>query len=173
MMKSVEPIEEYLDLVDEHDNVVGNKKRSEIYAENLSNYRVINAFLVNSKGELWISRRTSNKKFYPLCLDVSIGGHVESGESYESALKREACEELNINIDKLSYRCLGLLKPKKDNVSSFMKVYEIKMDITPNYNREDFSEYFYFTPIELYNRILDGEGAKSDLPKLVKYFYLD
>lgn len=171
-MKLVDSTEEYLDLVDEHDNVVGNIKRSEIYAENLSNYRVINAFLVNSKGELWIPRRTSNKKFYPLCLDVSIGGHVESGESYEGALKREACEELNINIDKLSYRCLGFLKPKKDNVSSFMKVYEIKMDTIPHYNRDDFSEYFFFTPRELYNRILEGESAKSDLSKLVKYFYL-
>ena len=55
--------EEYLDLVDEQDNIVGNKKRSEIYAENLSNYRVINAFLVNSKGELWIPRRTSTRNY--------------------------------------------------------------------------------------------------------------
>ena len=38
---------------------------------------------------------------------MSIGGHVESGESYEEALKREASEELNINIDKLILSCLG------------------------------------------------------------------
>jgi isopentenyl-diphosphate delta-isomerase len=53
---------EYLDLVDENDNVIGNKKRSEVYAENLSNYRVINAFVINSNGEIWIPRRNKNKK---------------------------------------------------------------------------------------------------------------
>lgn len=164
--------DEYLDLVDEHDNVVGNKKRSEIYAENLSNYRVINAFLMNSKSQLWIPRRTSSKKFYPLCLDVSIGGHVESGESYESALKREAYEELNMDIDQFPYHCLGMLNPQKDPVSSFMKVYEIKLDTVPFYNRDDFLESFFFTPTELYDRLLQGEPAKSDLSQLVKYFYL-
>lgn len=32
--------DEYLELVDENDNVVGKKKRSEIYAEHLSNFRL-------------------------------------------------------------------------------------------------------------------------------------
>lgn len=98
------PLDEYLDLVDENDIVIGRKKRSEIYAENLSNYRIINAFVINSKGEIWIPRRSSNKKLFPSCLDMSVGGHVESGETYEDALKREAQEELNINVDKMPVR---------------------------------------------------------------------
>lgn len=44
--------DEFLDLVDENDNVVGKKKRSEVYAERLSNFRVVNAFVVNQKGEI-------------------------------------------------------------------------------------------------------------------------
>jgi isopentenyldiphosphate isomerase len=164
--------DEYLDLVDEHDNVIGNKKRSEIYAEKLSNYRVINAFVMNSKGELWIPRRTANKKLYPLSLDISVGGHVATGENYEDALRREAYEELNINVDKFPKRLLGYLNPQNDNVSSFMKVYEIKMDTIPQYNKDDFVEYFYFTPHELYERLCFGESAKSDLLKLLMFFYL-
>ena len=164
--------DEYLDLVDEQDNVIARKKRFDIYTEKLSNYRVVNAFVLNSKGEMWIPRRTASKKQYPLSLDVSIGGHVESGESYENALQREASEELNIDIDKFPCRFLGYLNPQKNNVSSFMKCYEIKMDIVPQYNKDDFVEYFLLTPRDLYNRILNGERAKSDLSKLVKYFYL-
>jgi len=45
-------MDEYLDLVNENDEVIGRKLRSEIYAEHLSNFRVVNAFVVNSKGEL-------------------------------------------------------------------------------------------------------------------------
>ena len=133
-------LDEYLDLVDENDNVVGKKKRSEVYAENLSNFRVINAFVINLKGEIWIPRRAAKKRIYPLCLDMSMGGHVESGESYEDALRRELREELNINVDKAVIRLLGHLTPQKDGVSAYMKVYEIKMNETPDYNKNDFTE---------------------------------
>lgn len=44
--------DEYLDLVDEHDQVIGRKRRSVVYAEQLSNVCVVNAFVINSGGEL-------------------------------------------------------------------------------------------------------------------------
>ncbi len=165
------PSDEFLDLVDQNDNVIGKKRRSEIYTKNLSNFRVINVFIINSKGEIWIPRRTSNKRNFPLCLDMSIGGHVESGESYQDALKRESQEELNINTDKTKVHLLGHLTPQENMVSAFMNVYEIKMDKTPDYNKNDFIEYFWLTPKALFKRIANGEKTKEDLPKLVKIFY--
>ena len=172
-MNPTHTIDEYLDLVDENDNVVGKKKRSEVYAENLSNFRVVNAFVVNSKGEIWIPRRAENKRIFPLCLDMSMGGYVESGETYEKMLKRETQEELNIDTDKAQVRLLGHLSPQKDGVSSNMNVYEIKMDEAPDYNKSDFVEYFWLTPKALFERIASGDKTKGDLPKLVKIFYGD
>ena len=170
-MKPTPPADEYLDLVDENDRVVGKKLRSEVYAERLSNFRVINAFVVNAAGELWIPRRTADKKIFPLCLDVSAGGHVESGETYDQTFKREVAEELNIATDTVPVHCLGHLTPQKDNVSAFMNVYEIRMNAAPNYNPDDFFEYFWLTPQALLERIERGDKAKSDLQKLVKKFY--
>ena len=66
--------DEYLDLVNEKDEVIGKKLRSEVYAEGLSNFRVVNAFLVNSEGKLWLPRRGAHKRIFPLCLDMSMGG---------------------------------------------------------------------------------------------------
>jgi len=54
--------DELLDLVDRNDKVIGREKRSIVYAKRLSNFRVINAFIRNSQGELWIPRRTAVKK---------------------------------------------------------------------------------------------------------------
>jgi isopentenyldiphosphate isomerase len=163
--------DEYLDVVNEQDEVIGKKLRSEVYAEHLSNFRAVNAFIINSKGELWIPRRTADKRIFPLCLDMSMGGHVSSGETYDQTFRREMQEELNINIDDINYRLLGHLTPRHDGTSAFQNVYEIKMDTTPNYNRADFIEDFWLTPAAFFKRIEQGDKTKGDLPKLVQKFY--
>lgn len=164
--------DEYLDLVDEKDQVIGKKPRSEVYKEHLSNFRVVNAFAVNSQGQIWVPRRAANKRIFPLCLDMSVGGHVESGETYEQALVRETKEELNIDLETAPYKLLGHLTPQKDRVSAFMNVYEIKLDVAPEFNREDFVEYFWLTPKEFFEKLNSGENTKEDLPKLINIFYV-
>jgi isopentenyldiphosphate isomerase len=82
-------MDELLDIVDQNDKVIGRKLRSEIYENKMSNFRVVNAFLINDNGQLWIPRRSANKRIFPSCLDTSMGGHVSSGETYEDAFKRE------------------------------------------------------------------------------------
>lgn len=164
--------EEILDLVDDRDQVIGTKSRSEIYKQDLKNYRVVNAFIVNSLGKIWIPRRSASKRLFPLGLDMSMGGHVESGENYDQAFERELKEELNIDSRETPHSLLGHLNPKDDGVSSFMNVYEIKSDKVPDYNQEDFIEYFWLTPEEVLQKLASEEKSKDDLPKLIKKFYL-
>ena len=167
----MQQVDEYLDLVNEDDEVVGKKLRSLVYAENLSNFRVVNVFLINSEGKIWIPRRTSTKRMFPLCLDMSMGGHVESGETYDEAFKRELLEELNIDANVVKWKFLGHLSPQNDNVSANMNIYEIRTDTIPNFNSDDFVEYFWLTPNELIQKIKEGEKTKGDLPKLVEKFF--
>ncbi len=164
--------DELLDIVDKHDNVISRKRRSEIYREGLKCFRVVNAFLLNSQRKIWIPRRSADKNIFPLCLDMSIGGHVKSGETYEEALRRESEEELSLNTDEADCSLSGYLSPYKNGVSAFMKVYEIRTDETPDYNPKDFTEFFWLTPREVLEKIEKGEPAKSDLSKLIRTFYL-
>ena len=163
--------DEYLDLVDKNDTVIGRKLRSEVYAEKLSNFRAVNAFLVNSEGRLWIPRRGPNKPYFPLCLDMSMGGHVESGETYEESFTRELSEELGIDASKTPWKLIGHLTPHDDGVSAFMNVYEIRTDEAPKFNTDDFTGYEWMSPKELLEKIEQGEKFKSDLPKLVRRFF--
>jgi 8-oxo-dGTP pyrophosphatase MutT (NUDIX family) len=102
---------------------------------------------------------------------MSMGGHVESGETYEESFKRELSEELNIDADKTPWKLLGHLTPVEDGVSAYMNVYEIQTNEAPKYNPDDYTEYSWMNPQELFESIEKGEKAKGDLPKLVKIFY--
>ena len=166
-----QPSDEILDLVDNSDKVIGQASRSEIYRLGLNNYRVVNAFLVNDKGLLWIPRRSPNKRIFPLCLDMSVGGHVVSEENYDDAFRRELLEELNIHLDTVNWHHLGYLTPHQHGVSAFMQVYEIKSNQVPKYNSEDFVGYIWASPLEVVQLIENGERSKDDLPKLIKKFY--
>jgi isopentenyl-diphosphate delta-isomerase len=164
--------DEILDLVNDSDEVIDSMERGEVYKRGLSNFRGINCFIINSKGELWIPLRQHNKRIFPNSLDVSCGGHVSSGETSKEAFKKEMQEELNINIDTVKYKVLGKCNPKDDNVSAFMTVYELVQDVAPEYNKDDFQSYEWITPKDLLQKIQAGAQSKGDLPKLVKKFYL-
>jgi isopentenyldiphosphate isomerase len=164
--------DEVLDLVNENDEIIGQMERGGVYENNLNNFRVINCFIKNSEGKLWIPKRQTNKRMFPNCLDVSCGGHVSTGETYEEAFAKEMSEELNIDISKLSYKVLGRCNPRDGNMSAFMYVYEIESNDSPNYNQDDFQSFEWLTPQELMEKINNKVKAKQDLPKLIKKFYL-
>lgn len=160
--------DELLDIVDKNDQVIGQKLRSEIYLKKLSNFRVVNAFLINKEGKLWIPRRAKNKRIFPLCLDTSMGGHVLAGETYEQAFARELMEELRINVSIKPYEYIGSLNPNEHNTSAYMKVYLIRTNNIPDYNTNDFIEFFWFRPKELLDHINSGNKCKGDLPIIIK-----
>ncbi len=165
-------VDEILDLVNENDEVIGKIKRSDAYAKRLKNFRGINAFIINDKGQIWIPRRVKEKRFFPLCLDTSVGGHVISGETYEEAIVREVKEELNLDLNKLSYRELGYLTPYKDGTSDFQKVFEIHYNQSPLFNKNDYITSYWLFPSEIEARINAGDPAKTDLLLLIRIFYL-
>lgn len=155
--------DEILDLVSEADEIIGQEKRSIIYEQRLSCFRVINGFICNSEKKLWIPRRHPQKKLYPLCLDASVGGHVISGETYDQAFVREAQEELGIDVLQCPYRKLARLTPIQHGTSAFMWVYLIQDDAVPRYNTKDFISFEWLSPTHAIEKLTNGEPAKSDL----------
>ncbi len=164
--------DEYLDLVNKDDEIIGRKLRSVIYQERLSNFRVVNGLVINSKGQLWIPQRGHSKEIFPDALDFSMGGHVKSGETYDVAFERETQEELKFDIFTINYRLLGKLSPEPDEVASFMQIYEIPMEQTPKYNPDDFIKSYWLYPHQLLTMLKKGKPAKSDLSIVVNHFYV-
>jgi len=89
---------EFLDVVNENDEVIGRASYNEIY-EQLLVHRIAHILIFNDRREMLLQLRSKNKGFCPLHWGTSVGGHVQSGESYEDAAKREFEEELGTSTD--------------------------------------------------------------------------
>jgi isopentenyldiphosphate isomerase len=87
--------EELVTIVDERNKVVGAAPRREMRAGNLP-HRATYILVFNSRGELYVQKRTQNKDVFPGYCDVAAGGVILAEESYEEGALRELEEELGI-----------------------------------------------------------------------------
>ncbi len=88
--------EEYLDIVNENDKIIGKDTRENVHV-NHQIHRGVHVFVMNSKGQILIQKRSKNKSDRPGYLDASAGGQVLSGETYKQAALREPTEELGFS----------------------------------------------------------------------------
>ncbi len=86
-------------VVDENDNVTGAANRDEARTRGLR-HRIVRVFLLNHKGEVLLQKRNRLLLDTPGKWDQSVGGHVDEGEDYITAARRETFEELGIRLDK-------------------------------------------------------------------------
>jgi isopentenyl-diphosphate delta-isomerase type 1 len=89
--------EEFFDVVDRRDAVVGRAARREVHARGLM-HRAVHVLVFDEKGRVFLQKRSMNKDVAPGTWDSSCSGHVDSGESYDAAAVRELGEELGLRI---------------------------------------------------------------------------
>ena len=87
---------EIFDVVDEEDNVIGKASRKECHEKGLI-HRSVMFFIFDEEKRVFVTKRSKNKDFFPGYWSIVLGGHVNSGESYEDAAIREIAEETGLN----------------------------------------------------------------------------
>lgn len=90
------PGDEYLDIIDSDDLVIGRGTRKEVHGNPALMHRVVHVLVFNSRGDIFLQKRAEDKDVQPGKWDTSVGGHVDSGEERYSAVLRELSEELGI-----------------------------------------------------------------------------
>lgn len=86
-------IEEWFDVVDEQDRVVGREVRREVHRRGLL-HRAVHVLVFNRTGQVFLQKRSMKKDSAPGAWDSSASGHVDSGEHYDACAPRELREEL-------------------------------------------------------------------------------
>lgn len=92
-----DPSEEFVDIVNEENEVIGKAKRGEAHQKGLI-HRALSVLIIHSEGKLLLQQRSKFTKVHPLSWDLSTSEHLLSGEDYEQAGKRSVKEELGVEV---------------------------------------------------------------------------
>jgi isopentenyldiphosphate isomerase len=89
--------EEWFDVVDELDCVVGRETRREVHRRGLL-HRAVHVLISNSVGSVFLQKRSMSKDSSPGLWDSSSSGHLDCGEDYDACAIRELREEIGLVV---------------------------------------------------------------------------
>ena len=144
---------EFLDIVDENDKLTGRvEERKIVDKENLW-HRVVSCWIMNEKGEILLQKRSATKDRNPNRWGKT-GGHVDSGETTDEAIRREVKEEVGIEIPKNQIILTDIYKSRDLNDKYFGYNYIFIVDYKiEDYilQKEEVDEVKYITIEEMEN----------------------
>ncbi len=113
-------MEELIDILDEDGNKTGRiETRTQVHEKGLW-HRIIVVSIIDKNGHLLMQQRSLNKDSNPGKWDVSVAGHVSSGQTSIEAAVREVSEELGIKIDKKELKYILTYKNSRQIKENYM-----------------------------------------------------
>lgn len=165
-MTELRSADEILDIVDEHDRVVGQAPRGEAYARGLR-HRCAFILVRDGSGRIFVHRRTATKLVFPSLYDMFVGGVVGAGETYDEAALREAEEELGVRgLPRPVPLFTFLYEGERDGgpaPSWWSRVYEVRCDLPVDPQKEEVAWHGFLTEDELETRLSEWEWTPDGL----------
>jgi isopentenyl-diphosphate delta-isomerase type 1 len=140
---------ELFDIVDQQDHVIGQAPRGEVHAKKLL-HRATHVMVHDAAGRLFLQRRSPGKDTFPNCWDSSCSGHLDSGEDYPIAARRELGEEIGWHDTSLPLRPITKLIASAETGHEFIQIYLLGPIAGPfDLNPAEITEGRWVTPAEL------------------------
>jgi RimJ/RimL family protein N-acetyltransferase/isopentenyldiphosphate isomerase len=117
--------DEILDIVDENNNIIGQKPRREVHQKHLL-HRVSHIWIVNSQKQILVQRRSLLKDTSPGKWEPFFGGHLNTGIDYVDGAVIELNEELGINAEAENLKLWKVYK--KEIGDEFQGIFVYKWD---------------------------------------------
>jgi isopentenyldiphosphate isomerase len=136
--------EEIFDVVNDCDEVIDRKPRSEVHARGLL-HRAIHVLVFNSRGEIFLQKRSMKKDRQPGVWDSSSSGHVDSGENYDETAVRELREEIGLEL-KAPPQKLFKIDACAETDAEFVWIYRCESDGPFQLHPDEIETGGWFTP---------------------------
>ena len=149
-------MEEILDVVDEKDNVLGQKPRSEVEQKGLLYRSTEIIVLVN--GKLLVEKRAATKSKRPSHYSL-VGETVKAGETYEEAARRGVKEETGLGAEWLKSIGKTIIRDKKENDFYIMGIFTCEGKGKIKMQKEEVDEIKLLTEKEV--EMLRNSGEKG------------
>lgn len=123
----------WVDIVDDHNVDLGFRLPVTIANKKSLWHRGCHAIITTPEHKTLVQQRSRNIIFAPNLIDITLGGHVDSGETPEQAMVREIKEEIGLTIDPAILRFLETSKwdkyhpHYKRRIKTFLYTYHVPL----------------------------------------------
>ena len=136
--------EEIFDVVNERDEVIDRQPRGEVHRLGLK-HRATHVLVFNSRGEVFLQKRSMQKDRQPGLWDSSASGHLNSGEDYDACAVRELQEEIGLAVAQPLERLFKIAACEETD-HEFVWVYRCHSDGPLDLNAEEIERGGWFAP---------------------------
>lgn len=147
--------EEWLPIVNEEGAIVGKAPRSVCHRGEKLLHPVVHLHVLNNQKHIYLQKRPMNKLVQPGKWDTAVGGHISVGETLETALKREAWEE--IGLKEFSARLVKTYRWESAIEAELVYVFVSHDFKSIHLHSEEVEEGRFWTPKQIENNI--GQGV--------------
>lgn len=134
--------------VDEKDNMLGEIPRDKAHKDGLL-HRIAVVYVTKPDGKILVQERMSDH------LDHSSAGHVDPGENYLDAAKRELCEELgicNVKLEEIAESISDEKHPDGRRIRHKYKIYQLEGE-PGKLCKEEVKSVFWADPLDIYDKM--------------------
>ncbi len=139
--------DEIFDIVDENDRVIGRRLRRDVHRDG-DKHRAIHVLVFNSRGDVFLQKRSMSKDTCPGAWDSSASGHLDCGEDYDACAIREAREEIGLVLQSSPQR-LFKIDAREETGWEFVWVYRCESEGPFTLHPEEIERGDWFTPDEV------------------------
>jgi len=157
--------EEWFDVVNARDEVIGRELRPNVHARGLW-HRAVHVLVFDRAERVFLQKRSMKKDLCPGLWDSSCSGHLDAGEDYDAAAVRELGEEIGVMVKTVPPRWFRL-NACAETGWEFVWVYRLRHEGPFVLHPEEIEGGEWNTPAELARRMVARPGDYSPSFRLV------